>query len=817
LLSKSPAEGSSLSKGEKRFMDLVRIHALEGKMLSSLKGLQKLRKIVSSSSEPSQVFVLSPIREGMLSFSSLLSSAKAKDERLWPLLDKSEISWGDYVDSLSLSDSDSVTSAISKSFEDMEDILKSVWLLEDVSESTVEYFDSMTSYFLSLAAVSFFRMNGRPAGLLSVGKGIKEANFPTGVTFLYGKLPLPDHGNGKGEGESEYAASLTAASCHGNLTFWNSRSLLCSARQRDIPSAKVIERLTFAEATELSFFGAPIVHPHNLIPAASEGIPVSLRYWGEPEEPGTLITDRSTPKDRRFPVKAFSVMRGVSIINIEGAGMSGIPGISSRLFTALRRKGISVILISQASSEYSICFAVPSNEVAVASETTRDEFADELRARKIISISAVKGMAILACVGEVMSGQIGVSGKFFSALAQAGVNISAIAQGSSERNISAVIQEKDSLRALTAVHAAFFLSAQTLSVGLLGPGNIGGTLLDQISREKDRLKKQFDIDIRVRGIATSKKMFLSEEGIDLEHWRESFSLYSEPMDMDKFLRHVGAEYYPHAAIVDCTTSQEIAFSYGKLLERFHVITPNKKAGSAPYNIYKSIFEASRKSGKRFLYETTVGAGLPIINTLNDLIQTGDEVLKIEGMGSGTLAWLFSRYDGTVPFSELVKEARDLGYTEPDPRDDLSGMDVARKTVILAREIGLDTELSSLTIESLVPEKLRNTSKEEFLLRLGEMDGMMKRKYDEAAKNGRVLRYVGKVDGGRCSVALETYPKGHPFAEAQGTDNVIAFTTARYNERQPLVVKGPGAGPEVTAGGVFADILRLSAHLGAKIL
>ena len=311
-------------------------------------------------------------------------------------------------------------------------------------------------------------------------------------------------------------------------------------------------------------------------------------------------------------------------------------------------------------------------------------------------------------------------------------------------------------------------------------------------------------------------MLLSEDGIDLSSWRNKFKSEAIAYNEEIFLSHIAAQYYPHKVIIDCTSSESRAMQYKKFIENgFHVITPNKKAGSGPYSYYRELMASALRTGRKFLYETTVGAGLPVICTLKDLRETGDRVISVEGMVSGTLCWLFSEYDGTVPFSELVKKARSLGYTEPDPRDDLSGMDVARKTVILARELGYQTETGDIRVESLVPENMRELSSEEFLSRLSEMDDAMLKLYKDAEKRGMKLRYVGRVEGGQCSVSLEEYPLDHPFSQARGTDNVISFRTMRY-DKQPLVIKGPGAGPEVTAGGVFADILRLSAYLGSKV-
>ena len=803
-------------------MSGIRIHALEGSMLSSKSGIGKLLSIAAEGEETTKVFVLSSVDSPELSMASLLASAADNDERLWGRLERSQTAWIEAADStLSPEDAERVENRINSSFSEIEEILHAVWLMRDAPLSAGRYLAELTSSYISMILDARFREEGINSVMMTPDEAVKAKTLPEGVIFVSGNLysvknAADASGRVRAEGESEYTASLIASAHKAPVTFWNSRSLLCSASRRDVPSAHVIKNLTYDEATELSFFGAPIIHPHAFQPAAAQNLPITLRYWGDIDDEGTLITARSIESDQRTTVKAFSVVRRVSLINMEGSGMSGVPGVSSRLFSALRREGISVILISQASSEYSICFAVPQSEVSAASRTVKKEFQAELSCGDITSIESEGDLAILAAVGENMPGRVGVAGKFFSSLAKAGVNIRAIAQGSSERNISVVIRSDESGRALRALHSSFFLSAQTLSIGLFGPGNIGGTLLDQIAAESERLRREFDLDIRIRGIATSKRMLLSEEGIDLSRWREELAEHGVVYRDDVFLSHVSASYYPHAVLVDCTSSEERAKQYTSFIEQgFHIVTPNKKAGSGPYDEYERLMDASNRTGRKFLYETTVGAGLPVICTLKDLRETGDSVEKVEGMVSGTLCWLLSEYDGTVPFSSLVLKAKELGYTEPDPRDDLSGMDVARKTVILARELGYRTEVSDIAVESLVPESLQNASKEEFLSRLCEMDGRMKSLYDDAASRGMKLRYVGKVENGVCSVSLAEYPLDHPFSQAKGTDNVISFTTQRYH-KQPLVIKGPGAGPEVTAAGVFSDILRLSAYLGSKI-
>ena len=467
-------------------MASVHVHALEGAMLTSSQGAQKLFNIYSSESADTQVFVISPVAVSDLSMDSLIASAAARDEKLWSRLEKSQNAWEETASSI-LGDGNegSVTDSMDKSFSEIEDVLRALWILEDAPDAARKHLSELTGSFLSLILNAYFISKGAESAVLDASEAVKGSSLPSGVVLVSGNLysaPGSADASGKvhGDGGSEYTASLIAAMHNGSLTFWNSRSLLCSASRSDVPASSVIEHLTYDEATELSFFGAPIIHPQSFLPAVQRSLPIHLRYWGEPENKGTLVS-RETYPDEKTSVKAFSVVRRVALMNVEGSGMSGVPGFSSRLFTALRREGISVILISQASSEYSICFAVPQKEAQSAEKTIRREFAEEIGNGSIASVTTESDLAILAAVGEGMPGHIGVAGKFFSSLARAGVNIRAIAQGSSERNISAVIKSSESGKALRSLHSSFFLSAQTLSIGLFGPGNIGGTLLDQPS------------------------------------------------------------------------------------------------------------------------------------------------------------------------------------------------------------------------------------------------------------------------------------------------------------------------------------------------
>lgn len=798
-------------------MKALRIHALESANVVSKAGCEQLIRILRSYDETHHVVVLSPLKETTLELSSLFTLAQTRDERLWSVQEQRFKAWNAVMESLlPISLSAKVIDRIKSDFSDIEDLLRSVWLVEEISDPVVRHSERLTSGWVADLVCHWALSAEMDAQICAYDQVDEELAARHSLIVVYGTLPQGEATNPTEE-RSEYAASHLAGLLKaGGVTFWNNTALLKSADEREVPSAQVIRALSYSEASELSFFGSPIIDPQALLPAIRREIDVQLRWWGDETDPGSIVSKEGNGAERDR-VKGFSIIHGMALINVEGSGMSGVVGTASRLFSAMRRANISVTLISQASSEYSICFAVPQREMEKARLTAREEFARELEKKLIQSIEAENNLAILAAVGKRMTGQAGIAGKFFSSLGRAGVNVIAIAQGSSETNISAVIKSEDSKRALRALHARFFLSKQALSVGLIGPGSIGSTLLGQITTESERLKSQFGLDIHIRGIANSKKMLLDRDGIDPATWRERFAAEAVDLDLERFVHHIGATYFPHSLLIDCTTSSDLALRYNDWLERgIHVITPNKKAGTSSMAYYNTLFETALRTGRRFLYETTVGAALPVIGTLQDLVQTGDRIHRIEGIVSGTLAWLFSTYDATVPFSTLVRQAKEMGYTEPDPRDDLSGMDVGRKVVILAREIGHSVEVDDIPIDSLVPEALRAIPLDEFMNRLEELDPLMEEQYRRAKDAGRTLRYVGTVDEeGRCSAALASFAGSHPFAQAGGTDNVICFTTDRYRS-QPLVVQGPGAGREVTAGGVFSDILRLGSYLGARL-
>ncbi len=643
--------------------------------------------------------------------------------------------------------------------------------------------------------------DGSPLTLVITGFIARDVN---GIQTTLGR-------NGSDFSAAIFGALLEADGVH----IWTDVDGVLSADPHLVPDACVIDALSYEEAMELAYFGAKVIHPQTMAPAVTRKIPLWIRNTFAADKRGTLISATGSPEP---PVKGISSIDRVALINLEGAGMIGVPGTAERLFSALREHAISVILISQGSSEHSICFAVPASQSERARRVVCDAFARELANGQVQSVGAVPDCSVLAVVGDGMAGTPGVAAKVFSALGNSGVNVRAIAQGASERNISVVIDSHDESRALRSVHSRFYLSPHTISIGLVGPGLVGCALLDQLASEAERFRREFNLDLRVRAIMNRDRLALKHSQIPLAHWREELAATTLGYDLEAFEAHVRADHLPHAMIVDCTASAEISALYPRWLRSgIHVVTPNKKGNSATMSFYREIRDAARQGGAHYLYETTVGAALPVIHTLRDLRETGDNITRIEGILSGTLSYLFNVWDGEQPFSALLVDAVRQGYTEPDPRDDLSGMDVARKLIILGREMGLTLELSDVALEGLVPGHLQDCSRQEFLARASDLDQPMRERLASARASNHVLRYVGALDAATesASVGLIELDRTHAFANLNFTDNVVRFVTGRY-DRNPLAIQGPGAGPAVTAAGVFADILRVCAYLGAKL-
>ncbi len=616
-----------------------------------------------------------------------------------------------------------------------------------------------------------------------------------------------------GRNGSDYSGAIFAALFGAiELHIWTDVDGVLSADPRVVPEAMLVERLSYDEACELSYFGAKVIHPQTMAPAIARGIPIIIRNTFNPDHPGTLI---SSEPSQVPPVKGVTTFAGLALLDIAGAGMMGVPGTAERAFSALKQAGVSVVMISQGSSEHSICCVIREKDAPAAERAVREAFGREIDRRQMEGVSTRTGVAALAVVGDGMAGTPGTAARLFAALGRARVNVRAIAQGASERNISVAIDAADATRALRAVHAGYYLSAQTISVGLVGPGNVGQALVRQLAATRERLLRELRIDLRLRAVASSRAMWLGEPGAAPLEALEALRTRPQALDMARFADHVRADHVPHAVVLDCSASGVVADRYSSWLARgIHVVVANKQAGAGDLARYQAIRAAEAAGGAKWRYEATVGAGLPILCTLRDLVDTGDQLHSVEGILSGTLAWLFNHHDGTEPFSELVRRAKAEGYTEPDPRDDLSGLDVARKLVILARECGWTTSLADVQVEGLVPDELAGIPLEQFMARLGELDQPMATRLAAAKSHGMVLRYAARLTrDGEARVGVVEVPADHALAHGRLTDNLVQFTTERYRAN-PLVVRGPGAGPEVTAAGVYADLLRIAAGLGS---
>jgi bifunctional aspartokinase / homoserine dehydrogenase 1 len=612
-----------------------------------------------------------------------------------------------------------------------------------------------------------------------------------------------------------------------------------SADPKVVPSAFVVGEMTYEEAMELSYFGAKVLHSATIAPAVAKGIPILIKNTFHPSAPGTRISKRvarsrgtagagtraggarrvgggkksdgkksdGKKSDGDQLASGISSVGDLALLTLRGPAMVGVPGVAERLFRTLAARHINVILISQASSEHTICFGVRNADAARAADAIEQEFRLEFH-EELMRVDLRRDQAILAVVGEGMKGRPGVAGKLFDALGKQNINISAIAQGASERNISCVIDEHQQARALNAIHHAFFEVRRRLALAIIGVGNVGGAVLRQLRQQRSYLMSR-GFDVKVVGLANSRRFVVDPHGIDLDRWNEALSGASDRMDPVRFAQRIGQLELTNAALVDCTAGPAIVDAYPAFIDaNLHIVTPNKWANALPWRGYAALMDLLERRQRHFLFEANVGAGLPIVSTLRDLIASGDEVTKVEGVLSGTLSYLFNTFDGSVPFSQLVGNAHRLGFTEPDPREDLSGLDVARKLLILARQIGLKMELRDVATESLVPKGLtRGKYSTGFLEAFAQYDRQIGDRVARAASRGAVLRYVGTLDRGKARAGLKEFPRDHPVASAKASDNLIAFTTRRY-ATTPLVVQGPGAGADVTAMGVFSDILKL---------
>jgi aspartokinase/homoserine dehydrogenase 1 len=610
-----------------------------------------------------------------------------------------------------------------------------------------------------------------------------------------------------GRGGSDYTASIIAAALDATaLEIWTDVSGMMTADPRLVSNAKIIPHILYREAMELSHFGAKVIYPPTIQPVMRKNIPVWVKSTFAPEHHGTLIENNTSIKNGNS-MRGISSINKIALLSLEGSGMAGIPGFSKRLFETLANEQINVILITQSSSEHSICVAVEEASASQAKLAVDEAFSIEIERLKVDPLIVENDLAIIALVGDKMKSHPGISGKMFSALGKNGVNVRAISQGSSERNISAVISTKDVKKAVNVLHEEFFETTyKQVNLFIAGVGNVGSRLLSQLLQQHQYLQKNLRLHIRVVGIANSKKMIFNEKGIDLKNWKELLQNGGE-MNLAEFVKTIQTKNLRNSVFVDATANENVANHYAEILEKsVSIVACNKIAASSAFDYYEKLKDLARQSNVHFLFETNVGAGLPVIGTLNDLLLSGDKINKIEAVLSGTLNFVFNNYNGTESFAKVVKQAQDEGYTEPDPRLDLSGVDVVRKIMILARESGEKIEMEDIHNNAFMPPQCMQGSVHDFYACMEKEEAHFKKIFEEANQAGKKLKFVASYENGIAQVGLQQIDPSHDFYHLYGKDNVVLFFTNRYTG-QPLVVKGAGAGAEVTASGVFADIIR----------
>ena len=612
-----------------------------------------------------------------------------------------------------------------------------------------------------------------------------------------------------GRNGSDYSASILGSLSEAqSVTIWTDVDGVLTGDPRVVNQARMIEQMTYDEAIELSYFGAEVIHPKTMAPLMHKEIPLYIRNTFNPESLGTSIN--SQQKNTRA-VKGISTIKDIALLNLEGTGMIGVPGIVNRLGKVLQQANISIVLISQASSEHSICFAVRSKDARSAADVIKQEFKDDFKNENLSAIQIEEDCSILAIVGSGMTGTKGIAARFFNAISLSKTNVIAIAQGSSEKNISIVIKSKDMNHATSFVHDAFFNSNKQIAIGIMGYGSIGQELHKQILDERKILQERENISLDILALSNSQKMMLSEDNIDLKSASNVTEKIEalEQSNTNEMINHISRRSAYGRIIIDCSASDEAPDEYSNIFENgISIVTANKKGLSGNIDRYKSIMNSKNLNEADFLYETTAGAALPFVKSVSDIASSSDSIKKIEGVFSGTLAYLFNSYDASMPFSELVNDALQQGFTEPDPRDDLSGMDVARKLVILAREMGLDMNVNDIHVESLVDPNHLSLSVNEYLEAMSSGDQAMNDRYQNALENNEKLSYVAQIDeNGNASVSLKNLSNDHSFFSLKGTENIIAIHSDYYSN-YPLVLRGPGAGREVTASGLFFDLLSI---------
>ncbi|GAA4436051.1 bifunctional aspartate kinase/homoserine dehydrogenase I [Pontibacter saemangeumensis] len=731
---------------------------------------------------------------------------------------------------------ESVNARLQACFRELESLLHGISSLRELTaktrDSVLSYGERCATFLFSEAAAQRFpkALFVDAAALIKTDSGFGHARVQTEVTDLLIRSFYSEHKDrlllvtgfiasdqqGQtttlGRGGSDYTAALIASALNSSeIQIWTDVNGMMTADPKMVKKAIPLTELSYIEAMELSYFGARVIYPPSMTPAFLKRIPIVIRNIQNPAFPGTAI--RHDIRKSGSNIKGISSINDTSIINLQGSGMVGKAGYSGRLFSLLSREQINVILITQASSEHSITFAIHPADAPKAKKLIEQEFELELQAEKLEMPTIEQHLSVMAIVGENMKETPGIAGKLFHALGRNGINVRAIAQGSSEYNISVIISRQDLPKALNTVHDAFFIELKkTLHLFCLGTGNISSTLIRQLQEHHSFLQQHNGIQVKVVGITNTRHMVFDADGLPLDNWQEVLETEGEPADLEEFVQRMKRMNLPNCVLADNTASPApIRFYEEVFRSNISIVTCNKIGNSSDYQQYRNFKDTAFQHGVDYYYETNVGAGLPIVRTLKDLMMSGDRVLRIEAILSGTISFIFNNFKGNASFHDVVKLAQEKGFTEPDPRDDLSGMDFMRKMLILARDAGYALEAKDVQIANILPPScLQAASVPEFYAELKAAEDYFQALKDKAESSGKALRYIGTLDNGKASISLEMVDESHPFYTLSGSDNIISFTTDRYKER-PMVVKGPGAGAEVTAAGVFADIVNVGAH------
>ncbi len=727
----------------------------------------------------------------------------------------------------------SVLAELAENHETLKSLLHGIFLVREASRRTLDYvlsFGERNSCYLiakvlQTAGINAAYLDARK--IIKTDKNFSGAKVDFDLTYKKIKAYYQEHPEVQvvtgfigaarggltttlGRGGSDYTASLLAAGLEAKqIEIWTDVDGVLTADPRKVKKAFTIPSMTYAEAMEMSHFGAKVIYPPTLQPALQKNIPISIKNTFKPDFKGTYISDKSDANGHA--VKGISSIGDIALLSLQGSGLFGVPGIAARLFNALALANINVILITQGSSESSISFAIQPQFAKKAKKKIDSTFEFEMQSGVVDPVIVEEDLAVIAIIGENMRYRPGISGRLFQSLGKNGINVAAIAQGSSELNVSVVIPKEDESKALNALHQGFFLSdTKEINVFMVGTGLIGSTLIKQIQSHAAHLKENSALEIKVVGLANSRKMQFNNDGIDLEDWMPKLLDSEMPMNIASFVEEMKERNLSNSIFVDNTANEQIAEYYESILgASISISTPNKIATSSSYLRYQRLKNIADRNGVQFLYETNVGAGLPVISTLRDLMNSGDRIIKIEGVLSGSLSYIFNSFESAdTPFSAIVKEAKTLGYTEPDPRIDLNGVDIRRKLVILARETGLAIEPTDVSVEHILPQACQDAeSIEDFFVAIAEADTHFESLRLKAAQANKRLRMIATLEDNKATIALKTVDSLDPFYTLDGSDNMIVFTTDRYKDR-PLVVRGPGAGAEVTAAGIFAEIITI---------